>query len=114
MTEQAKKCATALRWFSSGNDARHCKKCNYSFRHDRENPCINRLIREAADLIESLSVQLDQVTRERDVAISDLNFAGSESGNFCAICKYNDESCHQRQIEEPDCFEWRGVEVEGC
>ena len=67
----------------------------------------------AADLIESLSAQLDQVTRERDAAVEDLKYVGKIDGTFCEICKHQpEEDCEKRKFENMDCFEWRGVEEE--
>lgn len=66
-----------------------------------------------ADLIESLSAQLDQVTRERDAAVRDFTeFANSTA--ICAFCKdfEFDKPCDKGSSGE-DCWQWRGVEVEG-
>ena len=67
----------------------------------------------AADLIESLSAQLDQVTRERDAAVSDFT-EYANSAAICAFCKdfEFDKPC-DKDIRREDCWQWRGVEVEG-
>ena len=72
----------------------------------------------AADLIASLSEQLEQVTRERDAAIKDLKLI--ISGDLsCAICGHyaydeDDESriCADCDVDTYSNWHWRGVEVE--
>lgn len=66
---------------------------------------------EAADLIESLAAELEQVKRERDAAVEELD-------HFCDNCKYVDnaygeEPCPSR-TEYDHCdrcpgWQWRGV-----
>lgn len=65
----------------------------------------------AADLIESLSAQLDQVTRERDAAVRDMTL-----GRICATCRHHNNSATSKCA---GCLSWHsnwqcsGVEVEG-
>ena len=43
---------------------------------------------EAADLIESLSAELEQVKRERDAAVEDIKEA-AKTGCLCYVCTHN-------------------------
>ena len=74
-----------------------------------------------ANLIESLSAQLDQVTRERDAAMEDLK----DTGMLCVYCLHEkksiyEEPCNKCSRVNADAkrnnWQWRGVEkgVEGC
>lgn len=75
---------------------------------------LKTILNRAADLVESLSVQLDQVTRERDAAVEDLR----KVCRVVSVCFY----CKSRDAEyvSNDCMDcvnscnwkWRGVEVE--
>lgn len=71
-----------------------------------------RVINACADLIESLSAQLEQVTRERDAAINDLRI-----DKCCQFC-VNDETKDKLPFACTSCgtkksnWQWRGVEVE--
>lgn len=81
---------------------------------------------EIADLIESLSTQLEQVTRERDAAVRQMCEADHNNAFACNFCKH-DDVCDGRLISCGDCdmdcpcntcvdhsnWQWRGVEVEG-
>lgn len=61
--------------------------------------------------VNQLEKQLEQVTKERDAAVKDLEYAGSRDGEFCSICKYGEkEECVKRKFEHVDCWEWRGVD----
>lgn len=75
---------------------------------------IHTALHKAADLIESLSAQLDQVTRERDAAVEDMKIIRS-----CRQCKTWQEYFKDNGDVSPceDCdmysnWQWRGVEVE--
>lgn len=73
MTEKAKKIVETLKYCASGASVDHCKECTHVF-NDRKGPnCLNRLFGETVALIESLSAQLDQVTRERDALQMELD-----------------------------------------
>lgn len=113
MTEKAKKIVETLKYCASGASVDHCKECTHVF-NDRKGPnCLNRLFGETVALIESLSAQLDQVTRERDAAVSDFTeFANSAA--ICVFCKdfEFDKPC-DKDISREDCWRWRGEEVEG-
>lgn len=105
MTEEAKLIVDTLRACAVETQ---CSKCVVFCGNDE---C---LFTAAAKQIESLSAQLDQVTRERDAAVEDLKYVGKIDGTFCEICKHQpEEDCEKRKFENMDCFEWRGVEVEG-
>ena len=80
----------------------------------------------AANLIESLSEKLEQVTHERDAAIRQQLENDKNNPFACNFCKH-DELCDGRLIACGDCdmdcpcntcidhdkWQWRGVEVEG-
>ena len=107
MTEKAKRIVAALRVVC---DERSCEGCPCSdWCHKRKVNCLDD---DAADLIESLSAQLEQVTRERDAAVKDMYHASSDGGSFCDICVYKNNGCDEREARDIECFEWRGVEVE--
>lgn len=62
---------------------------------------------DAADLIESISVELEQVKRERDAAVADIN--------MCCPCDVCTRSCTSYKVNPYDeCaeFEWRGVSAD--
>lgn len=66
-------------------------------------------LREAAKIIESLSDQLEQVTRERDAAMEDLEMLAD-----CETCIHDDDEACEHCC---DCitrgnWQWRGAEVE--
>lgn len=69
----------------------------------------------AADLIEQLTAELEQVRRERDAAIYDL----TEHGQNCHTCRHYDKTvnddpcanCRGGYIEEH--WQWRGVQENG-
>ena len=76
------------------------------------------LLRKAADLIESLAAELEQVKRERDAAVEDLR-------GYCNVCMHwnrglMEDACehcrHSRPFDddtfEPDNWQWRGVKEE--
>lgn len=93
---------------------------------DEDNCNVLDYIDDAADLIESLSAQLDQVTRERDAAIRQQLEADKNNPFACNFCKH-DEVCDGRLLACGDCdmdcpcntcvdrdkWQWRGVEEEG-
>ena len=61
---------------------------------------------EAADLIERMAAELEQVKRERDAMVRDLDIYGG-----CNVCKYRphiDDACEQCTRGTPK-WEWRGV-----
>lgn len=64
----------------------------------------------AADLIESLSAQLDQVTRERDAAVEQLKEFDCAT---CVNCNLMHLSSVCKKCRNADYWQWRGVEVEG-
>ena len=75
-----------------------------------------------ADLIESLSAQLDQVTRERDAAVRDargvcracIHYNGHyPTGNIMSCCKFEECAHGADDWESEDHWQWRGEEVEG-
>ena len=113
MTEEAKKIVEALRICHSNED---CRDCKFIDSDKDEMSCVNVLFVKAADLIESLSEQLEQVTSERDAAIRDFTEAMKYSES-CMFCKYlsgtDDEvDCNKPKIMPcENCWQWRGVEV---
>lgn len=81
-------------------------------------------LRTAADLIESLSAQLEKVTRERDAAVNMLKEHAAcddckrfgevkcpEKDSFfdCIFC--SNEECICNNCENGDRWQWRGAEV---
>lgn len=71
--------------------------------------------RKVADLIESLSAELEQVKRERDAAVEDLRgmcclCTHFNDNNFCFecmhFCPFDDEYFHK------DHWQWRGPQEE--
>ena len=116
MTKEAKQCVEIIRHCSTGNDGNHCKECPYLNSDTLEKPCVNILFSDAADLIESLSGQLEQVTRERDAAVKCLSeFAPCSE---CACYKDNGGNCsgelYCKSHDTGFAWQWRGVqEVEG-
>lgn len=112
MNEKAKTIANALR--ECANEI-ICADCNMT-RCDNECTLI-----AAAFLIESLSAQLDQVTRERDSAVEDLSgYCGvciyktlPNAYEFCRNCKHSNRHYFTNEPALNN-WQWRGVEVEGC
>lgn len=131
MTEEAKRCVDALRVRCRERDTCDgCPKDDYCHYHGGES--LNDF---AAHLIESLSEQLEQVTRERDglnimlsqalamleartrerdAAVRDFTEVMKYSEN-CMFCKYlsgtDDEiDCNKPKIMPcENCWQWRGV-----
>lgn len=78
---------------------------------DESNCNVLDYVNDAADLIESLAAELEQVKRERDAAVDELD-------HFCDNCKYVDNAygeypCPSR-TEYDHCdscpgWQWRGV-----
>lgn len=80
---------------------------------------IHTALHKAADLIESLSAQLDQVTRERDAAVNSMRGKCTEcihdypgithlDGTVCNDCMFNGTA----YAPHTDNWQWRGVEKE--
>ena len=117
MTDEAR-IVEDLRWFAS-----------YYPDWDNENP--RETMEKAADTIEIMMNVLDakdrmlaamdyavanlekkvaKVKRERDALRNDLMLVAGDT-SFCEICKqYEEAPC--RGMNEPYCFEWRGVQGE--
>ena len=78
------------------------------------NHCEDKLESDAADLIERLSEELEQVKRERDAAIRD-----ARRGGHCVKCKHWGtkrclDCCYSFGVGENDNWEWRGVVKENA
>lgn len=78
----------------------------------QENLYMEDLFRNAANLIESLSAELEQVKRERDAAVEDMV-------RLCAICvhcrgcdEWDDEVC--MTCNNKSKWQWRGVNGKGA
>lgn len=76
---------------------------------------------KAANLIESLSAQLEQVTRELDAAVRDahgvcracIHYNGHyPAGDIMSCCKFEECVHGADDWESEDHWQWRGVEVE--
>lgn len=115
MTEEVRKCVEILRYCEESGA--RCGGCPSGETNGIPN-CHSQS--HIADLIESLSAQLEQVTRERDAAVEDLR-------GYCSTCVFKKpcivtgcvgdmgEVC--KQCPCLDCadgrkWQWRGVEVE--
>lgn len=134
MTEKTSRCVEIIRNCSTGNDGNHCKECPYLNSDTLEKPCVNILFSDAADLIESLSEtaerasakaalcdsvmedyeklrkQFEQVTRERDAAVNDINRILHKSRFYnpeCSLCHMKVPECNWNCEDA----HWRGVEV---
>ena len=108
MTEEVRKCVEVLRYCEESGAC--CGGCPSGKNEQGIPNCYSQS--HIADLIESLSAQLDQVTRERDAAVSDF----TEFANIAAICVFCkdfefDKPCG-KDISREDCWRWRGVEKE--
>ena len=65
-------------------------------------------LRHAVNVIESLSKQLEQVTRERDALLNELR-------GECNLCTHWQEcldGVYSGVRVDDSCWEWKGVEVE--
>lgn len=112
MSEEAKRIIEVMEMLNKCRDT-PCYKCKMlNFKGEKACDIEDVVYQSAIDLIESLSEQLEQVTRERDAAIEELSYARK-----CSICKkhlseggdcYGNHKCGNGN---PD-WQWRGVEVE--
>lgn len=113
MTNEAKRCVVALR--TKCREEGSCDACGKKYwcylNGDDE------LSDHAADLIESLSAELEQVKRERDAAVEDFTEAMKYSEG-CIFCKHlnvidDDGGCDMPKILPGEsCWQWRGVKEE--
>lgn len=85
-----------------------------SLLRDEDNCNVLDCIDEAADLIESISAELEQVKRERDAAVEDFTEAMKHSES-CIFCKHlnvidDDGGCDMPKILPGEsCWQWRGA-----
>lgn len=100
MTEEAKLIVNTLRACAVETQ---CSKCVVFCGNDE---C---LFTAAANLIESMSAQLDQVTRERDAAVEDLR----TKAYYCETCAHYTPGYFCPGCRNKSNWQWRGVEVEG-
>lgn len=115
MTNEVERIVEALRVVCREYECDECP--SYAWCHSNEQ-CLDC---DAADLIESLAVELEQVKRERDAAVEDLRQAAIY---LCCACKkyhhavqggshhYCDEIGERDDFEGAiacGMFEWRGV-----
>lgn len=110
MTEEAKRCVVALR--TKCREEGSCDVCGKnSFCHVHGDEELSDL---AADLIESLSAELEQVKRERDAAVEDLRKVCLAT-EVCFCCKSrNTDYTEYVSNDCMDCikhcnWQWRGV-----
>jgi hypothetical protein len=76
-----------------------------------------KIINACADLIESLTAELEQAKRERDAAVKDLHMwgcfsckhAGYAHSEICASCVYNRNRIAKGYVSGKNRYEWRGV-----
>lgn len=70
-----------------------------------------------ADLISKLEAELEQVKRERDAAVKDLNALRKKTGWKCDCCHYNDnydrDVCCGCDYNNGNNWKWRGVKEGG-
>ena len=76
---------------------------------DEDNCNVLDYIDDAANIIESLSAQLDQVTRERDAAVEDMR----TKAYYCETCVHYTPGYFCPGCRNKSNWQWRGVEVEG-
>ena len=89
-----------------------CDECEYNECKYYGSGCdFIRLVNDAANLIENLSEELEQVKKERDAAVSDARLGG-----HCKKCKYiesipENEPCRSccYAYGDKDKWEWRGI-----
>ena len=120
MTEEVRKCVEVLRYCEESGAC--CGGCPSGKNEQGIPNCYSQS--HIADLIESLSAQLEQVTREQDAAVEDIQKA---TIYLCQVCKkYHpaQKDVHPHYCEElgshPDyggaiacsMFEWRGIQEE--
>ena len=107
MTEEARKCTEALRYIErtlirTGGIA-------------EDN--MAKDVARAIDLIESLSAQLEQVTKERDAAVEELNKLKrcEHCVGYEEFLKIDGDIERCNECDEHSLWQWRGVkkEVEG-
>ena len=112
MIEEVKRCLEMLRLGAC------CGVCHRSHVTDDDDyECEHRgaatlNMNKAADLIESLSAELEHVKRERDAAVEDM-----ERGRICCACKHeksniNEEPCNtctRSVVGTWPNWQWRGV-----
>ena len=106
MTEEVRKCVEILRYCDESGGC--CGGCPSGKTNGIPN-CYS--ISHIANIIESLSAQLDQVTMERDAAMEDLS-----AHRPCDACGYEpqEDTCVRcRSYTERPYWKWRGAEVEG-
>lgn len=82
MTEEARKTAKAMH-------QNECEDCVFNptklgCRWRKKGMYCDTALHSAADLIESLSAQLEQVTRERDAAVEDMR----TKAYYCETCAH--------------------------
>lgn len=110
MTDEIKKLVTDLR-----------EDAEWAQANEWETPItLGDNLTAAADLIESLSAELEQVKRERDAAVEDLHLwgcfsckhAGYSHSEICASCVYNRNRIAKGYVSGKNRYEWRGVKEE--
>lgn len=117
MTDKVKLRIEGLRWAHHYHDCTDGKMCcpviNECFRSD--STLCN--LRDAADMIEALVAELEQVKRERDTAVKDLKLwncfscknAGYAHSEICASCGYNRVRIAKGYVSGRNLYEWRGA-----
>ena len=111
MTEEAKTCFEVLKKAAHFGVA-NCQLCPAypvcpTGTAGWNNEC---MLETTADLIESLSDQLEQVTRERDAAVEDLS--AHRPCDACGFYELQGNDCMRcRRYTERPMWEWRGVEA---
>ena len=114
MTDEAKWCVDMLR------EGACCSYCAIAFPTvGYPYPCEERIrtngnMDKAANLIESISAELEQVKRERDAAVEDVRLAVCDDLK-CSTCMYKGNESHMCDDCDVHTFcnwQWRGVKEE--
>lgn len=106
MTDEAKRCVVALR--TKCREEGSCDACGKnSFCHLHGDEELSDL---AANLIESLSAELEQVKHERDVAVEEWKQSAIAEKSMCDTCMFSDDEgrCWNDCIDG-ELWQWRGV-----
>ena len=106
----------AVRLCGSTPKVDQCKRCAYWAAGDMSK-CIPRMTTDAATALsalqaenEKLWAELEQVKRERDAAVSDIETIMAYGGGTCQFC--GNGHCYARGGKKPCLPKWRGRKAE--
>lgn len=128
MTDEAKRC---VEWMNAYIKTESCHKVHMNDMvfgdYGEDWMWLDDICKQAADLIESLSAELEQVKAERDTAVKQLKEVDAE-GLYCSHCKHDAlcegpillgcgscerESCPCHTCEDSSNWQWCGVQENG-